>query len=329
MTAPSSARLAGLADGTAAPVVSVLVVAYNSAAIIADCLASIPEACTRYRYEVLLIDNGDGSTETLVAKEFPSVQIVPSQGNVGFAAANNILAAQAQGEHLLLLNPDVELKKDALDILLDAASTYPAAAAFGGVTLDRDGRPDLGNTVHVPSLREMASRVLGRSSARADPLVQLAGDAKVEALSGSLVMFRRTAWDEVGGLDARYFLYCEEIDLFYRLAKKGHSFWRVSAARGFHDIGHGEALSPTRMLYRAAGTMQFARLHWNGLRQALAFLFLWLGAWQRFVAGKLLGHWSKHLKNVGDCHRDIALRPKHWRFGYDERRGLLARMRRE
>jgi GT2 family glycosyltransferase len=255
-----------------APDVSIMIVAYNSAALIADCLAAIPQACRRYRYETLLIDNGDGSTEALVAAQFPWVRIVPSQGNISFARGNNVLAREARAPLLLLLNPDMVACPDAIDRLIDAASTYPSASAWGGVTPDRDGRPDVGNAVHVPTLGEMASRVLGRSSAAGAALEGVDCDAQVEALSGSFVMFRRSAWDEVGGLDDRYFLYCEEVDLFYRLSMKGHTFWRISAARGFHDIGHGEVLSAKRMLFRTAGNMQFIRLHWSKARQALAWV---------------------------------------------------------
>lgn len=312
--------------GSETPTVSILVVAYNSAAIIGACLSSIPTACTRHRYEVLLVDNGDGSTEALVSAIFPDVTIVASKGNIGFAGGNNLLAAQARGGYLLLLNPDVVLKPNAIDILLEAAATYSSASAWGGVTVDKDDRPDLGNTVHVPSLREMASRVIGRSSAAAAPMVGVDSDAQVKVLSGSFVMFLRSAWDEVGGLDDRYFLYCEEVDMFYRLSKNGHTFWRVSAARGFHDIGHGEALTATRMLFRAAGNIQFARLHWSRMRQAMAFLLTWLGAWQRFVVGRLVGDRAPRLKMVGESHRDIALRPHYWRQGYDPERGLLVRL---
>lgn len=313
--------------GNLAPELSILIVAYNSQAIISSCLQSIPAACKGTSYEVLLIDNGDGATEALVASEFPHVRIVPSRGNVGFAAGNNRLAEQAKGRYLLLLNPDVVLNPDALDLLLEAAAAYSSASAWGGVTLDLKGRPDLGNTVHVPSLREMASRVIGKSSASSAPLVGVDNDARVDVLSGSFVMFRRSAWDEVGGLDDRYFLYCEEVDLFYRLALKGHSFWRIGAARAYHNIGHGEALSANRMLYRAAGNMQFARLHWSPPRQFLAFLLTWLGAWQRLIVGRLVGRRIPRLKTVGESHYDIAFRPHYWRYGYDPRRGLLARLR--
>lgn len=310
------------------PKLSILVVAYNSGAVIAACLAAIPAACRNHAYEVLMVDNGDGSTEALVARDFAQVKIVASRGNVGFAAGNNLLAAEARGEYLVLLNPDLELKSGALDALLEAAAAYPTASAWGGVTLDRHDRPDLGNTLDFPSLKEMASRLFGRSIATTSTPLGIDCDTKVEVLSGSFAMFSRSAWDEVGGLDERYFLYCEEVDMFYRLAQRGHSFWRIGAARGFHDIGHGDAGSPRRQLYLHAGIMQFARLHWSRPRQFAAFLLIWIGATQRFVAGYVLaGVWASAAR-MRDKNRDLALRPSHWRHGYDPERGLLARLNR-
>jgi len=310
------------------PDVSILIVAYNSQAIIAACLASIPAACTRHIYEVLLIDNGDGASADVAVAAFPSVTIVPSCGNVGFAAGNNLLAAQAKGRHLLLLNPDVVLKPDAVDRLLEATKTYPHASAWGGVTLDQNDRPDLGNTVQVPSLREMLSRTLGRSSAALRNNATVAADAEVEVMSGSFVMFSRTAWDEAGGLDERYFLYCEEVDLFYRLAQRGHSFWRIASSLANHDIGHGEASSPNRELYLNAGVIQFTRLHWSKIDSLLAFFLIWLSSLQRVILGWLFGWFKPNLSTAGKKQRLVALRPNYWRHGYDPQRGLLARLRR-
>ena len=312
---------------SARPDVSIMVVAYNSQAVIAACLASIPGACTGSVYEVLLIDNGDGGTAALVGEQFPWVEIVPSRGNIGFAAGNNLTAAKAEGRYLLLLNPDVVLKPGAIDRLMDATTTYPEAAAWGGVTLDAHDRPDYGNTVQVPSLHEMASRVIGRSIARAKGgAAPITTDQEVAALSGSFVMFTRSAWDEVGGLDERYFLYCEEVDLFYRLARRGHRFRKIAASLAYHDIGHGEAASPRRELYLNAGIMQFTLLHWSKTRSQLAFVLIWLAALQRFAAGRLFGAFRPSLARTADKHRLVVLRPHFWRHGYDPERGLLARL---
>lgn len=315
-----------MSETSVPPDVSILVVAYNSQAIISECLASIPAACTRFRYEVLLVDNGDGATADLAAARFPEVRIVPSRGNVGFAAGNNHLAARAKGRFLLLLNPDVVLKPEAVDRLMEATRTYPDAAAWGGVTLDRDDRPDLGNTVHIPSLREMASRVVGRSIAATTPLVGVDEDARVDVLSGSFAMFTRAAWDEVGGLDERYFLYCEEVDLFYRLGQRGHTFWRIMNSRANHDVGHGDATSPMRELYLNAGVVQFTRMHWSKSSAFIARVLILTLALQRYLLGKMLGWRWRGLTVSARRQRLVALRPHYWWHGYDRELGLLARM---
>lgn len=310
------------------PDVSILIVAYNSQAIIADCLGSIAQACARHSYEVLLIDNGTGATAYLVATHFPHVKIVASRGNVGFAAGNNLLADEAKGRHLLLLNPDVVLKPQAIDILMDATATYPETSAWGGVTLDKHNQPDFGNTLGFPSLREMATRILLRTSQEAPTRLSFDHDAEVPVLSGSFAMFTRSAWDEVGGLDDRYFLYCEEVDLFYRLAKAGHRFRRIARSRANHDVGHGDGTSPHRELYLSAGIMQFTRLHWSRPESLVAFFLIWAASLVRLTAGMTMGWASPNFANVAARYRLVATRPNHWRHGYDPARGLMAKLRR-
>lgn len=328
--APSSTEDRSSAPITGpAPFLSVLVVAYNSAALIADCITSVPPACRHHRFEILLVDNGDGSTEALVAEQFPDVRIIPSRGNIGFAAGNNLLAQNAAGDHLLLLNPDMVLHEGAIDALFKGATAYPDAGAWGGVTVDRDGRPDTGNAIPVPSLAEFASSALGRSLQENLPIERLAQDATVPVLMGGFVMFPKSVWDAVGGLDERYFLYCEEVDLFQRLSQRGYAFWRIAAARGFHHAGHGDGSSPMRLLYHAAGTMQFVKIHWSPIAAGLAFVLVWIGAIERFLAGRILGRVIPRLQSRERAYRLVALRPDLWMRGYDERSGLLVQLEKQ
>lgn len=313
-------------DGTNLAV-SILIVAYNSADLIGQCVRSIAPACRESRYEVLLVDNGDGTTEDLVRREFPDVRIVPSKGNVGFAGGNNLLAAQARAARLLLLNPDMTLEPGSLDALLRGAAEHSDAAAWGGVTLDARGNPDSGNAIAMPSMIEFASVAIGRSLVGNRSMVGLDRDAQVDILTGGFVMFDRAAWDEVGGLDERFFLYCEEVDLFYRLAQKGYSFWRIHDARGHHAVAHGASFSPMRLMYRAAGTMEFVRRHWSAPAAALAFVLNWVAAFERYAAGRLLGWWKPRLARMADGYRNVALRPHFWMRGYDPKRGLMTKLR--
>lgn len=308
--------------------ISILIVAFNSAALIEKCIEAIPQSCPGYTYEIRLIDNGDGTTESLVRARFPDVQIEPSRGNIGFAAGNNALAGPSSGRFVLLLNPDMVPAPGSIAALMDATRRYPDAGAWGAVTLDETGAPDTGNDIALPSLRELLTIAVGLTSLGREPVRGLEDDAKVDVLCGGFVLFARSVWDRAGGLDESYFLYCEEVDLFYRLAGMGYECWRIPAARGYHAMGHGNGLSPMRLLYRAAGTMQFARLHWSVPKRWLAFVLIWFAALTRFGAGLLLGWRGGRFARLRDGYRLVALKPHHWAWGYHHMRGLLARMQR-
>jgi len=308
------------------PDCSILIVAYNSGDHIAACLDSIAPAAGSHSYEVLLVDNGDGATKALVERDYPWVRTVPGRGNIGFAAGNNLLAQHAHSDQLLLLNPDMVLYPDAIHALLDGTQRYPSAASWGGVTCDADAVPDVGNWIMVPSLCEFSRFAFGKASKSHWQTDQLFADQRADVLMGGFVMFSRRAWDTAGGLDERFFLYCEEVDLFYRLAKMGEHFWRIGNARGYHAVGHGQQMSEMRLLYRSAGTMEFTRRHWSWPKQQLGFALLWIGMLNRFIAGRLLGSVKPNLAALSESYKRVALNPREWKNGYHTERGLLARI---
>lgn len=324
---PSAQASAAFESNAEAVDVSVLIVAYNSTALIESCIESIAAACTSQSFEILMIDNGDGSTEALVRDRYPRVRIVPSQGNVGFAAGNNALARKARGKFLLLLNPDMKLFPCSIDALFEGVIAYPNASAWGGVTVDENDRPDTGNAIPMPSLLAFFRAAVGRSSAANLPPERLEVDSQVDLLMGGFVMFNRAAWEQAGGLDERYFLYCEEVDLFYRLARMGHSFWRIAAARGYHAAGHGDGTSPIRVMYLAAGTAEFTRAHWSAPAATIGKTLFWIAAIERYAVGLFLGRRVPWLQSRAKAYRLIACRPRLWWFGYDKRRGLLAQLK--
>lgn len=310
------------------PDVSILIVAYNSADLIEACIDSISPACVRHRFEILLIDNGDQTTASLVQARYPHVRIVESRGNIGFAGGNNALARHARAPLLLLLNPDMKLEPHAIDALLAGAERHSDAAAWGGVTLNANGTPDSGNAIAMPSMAELLSVAAGRSRIGSMPIRGVNEDERVDVVSGGFVMFARSAWDAAGGLDERYFLYGEEVDLFYRLNKQGLAIWRIADARGFHAVGHGAGLSPMRLLYRAAGNMQFLHLHWSRIGAWTGAMLMWIAALERYLAGCLLGGIRPGIKAMGDGYRLVALKPHLWFSGYDPQTGLLAQLER-
>lgn len=304
------------------PAISILIVAYNSRAFIADCIASVIAHTAPGTYEILLVDNGTDGTAELVSERFPAVRIIPSEGNIGFGRGNNLLSRHARGEYLLLLNPDTRLVDPAIDVLLAFARSQPAAA-WGGLTQTPGGELH-GNFLAIPTLAGILREIVGIGGAldHRARLEQIDRPRRVDVLSGGFMMITRTAWDALGGFDPSFLLYSEEVDLFARLKAQGGEVWQCPDSRIIHDIGSGDPYAPARMLFAYTGRMHYARRHWQGLAVPVIGIAYWLTAFRRWAVSVLLGPGSAAHRSRRRAMAGLILRPGVWWRGYEGRNSL-------
>ena len=285
----------------ATPLVSVIVVSYNTREVLRRCLARLQEESAGIDAEVIVVDNAsrDGSAE-MVAACFPQFQLVPSRSNLGFAAGNNVGFARARGSYVVLLNPDAFIGEGALATAIARMQAAPRVGLAGGRLQDESGHlqpsgrlyPSLLNEFLVISglaARYPRSRFFGRFDRTwADP----GRDSRVDWVPGAFTIIRREALQAVGHFDERFFLYYEEVDLCRRIAAAGYEIWYWPEVQVTHLGGEssktvtsedfsssGSQLTLWRMrsallYYRKhhglLGAWLAARLEiaWNGLRLA-------------------------------------------------------------
>jgi len=250
------------------PKLSVIIVNFNTRALLEDCLRSIAhsEAATA---QVMVVDNasGDGSAE-MVRAAFPWVELLEPRENVGFAKANNAALAQARGNYVLLLNSDTVVRPGALDAMAEFLVAHPGA---GGVTcrlLNPDGSLQACTSgTPGPLLLFLRLSRLSRL-VRGDRVRQILGTrfgfllggtirsylqpyasvapTEVENISGACLMLRREAIDQVGLLDESYFMYFEDMDYCLRLRKAGWKLYYLPQGEIVHLVGQS---SGGRMLH--------------------------------------------------------------------------------
>jgi N-acetylglucosaminyl-diphospho-decaprenol L-rhamnosyltransferase len=207
------------------PRVSLVVVNFNAGPAILDCLGSVVGR-DDVESEVILVDNGstDGSRE-LARNRFPELRLVELGENHGYAAASNRGLALATGEWIGLLNPDTVVPGGALRALVEVLQANSDLGAVGPALVWPDGEPQPYSHGGDPSPLYLARRAIGRLFGRALHEWADGSMRRVDWVSGAALIARRAAIQQVGGLDERFFLYFEDVDLCRRLRQSG---WQIA-----------------------------------------------------------------------------------------------------
>ena len=238
---------------------SIIIVNWNTSRLLDGCLASIFANPPDDPYEIVVVDNAStDDSPQMVRRNFPQVHLIENSENVGFAKANNQGILETTGSYVLLLNPDTVILPKALQILLDFIKDQKKIGAVGPMVLN----PDLtlqSSCNPMPTLfREFwqllhLDRILPLSVYREENW-DTNVPHPVEVLQGNCLLVRRETLARIGLLDDNYFMFTEEVDLCYRLLKKGWVIHWVPMARIIHYGGQSTDQVPRKMfleLYRS------------------------------------------------------------------------------
>lgn len=308
----------------AAVTVSVVVVSFNTCALLRRCLLSLAQQHHAIAVDIIVVDNAstDGSA-AMVAEVFPHIRLIRSAVNLGFAAANNLAFASCRGPFVALLNPDAHLPPGTLDVAVARMRAMPEVGLAGGRLRDEHGRaqpsgrmfPSLLNELLVISgmaVRHPHSKLFGRFDRTwADPQLP----AQVDWVPGAFTIIRRGALDRVGGFDERFFLYYEEVDLCRRIAGAGYQVWYWPDLEVTH-VGGASSKTVTATDFSSSGSqvtlwrMRSALLYYRKHRGALS---TWLFA-RLEIGWNCMRLWRR--RDAGarkQFTRNIALMRQAWR----------------
>jgi GT2 family glycosyltransferase len=215
---------------------SVIVVSYNTCNVLRRCLHHLRECAEGLSLEIIVVDNGsrDGSVEML-QEEYPEALVIPSDVNLGFAAANNRALRLARGRYFVLLNSDAFLRPGALRRAIDHMESEPEVGLGGGQLISQENSwqpsarafPSLLNDFLILTglaSRFPHSRFFGRPDRTwADPMEA----AEVDWVPGAFSIIRPEVLAQTGFFDEAFFLYCEEVDLCRRIKALDHKvrYW--------------------------------------------------------------------------------------------------------
>lgn len=231
---------------------TIVIVNWNGGDLLSRCLRSIRDSRTSLPVKVIVVDNDshDGSREK-AQKEFPDYDIFNSGSNLGFGRGNNLARNRTDTPFLLFLNPDTELKPDTLEKMQQLMNRQPEIGAACCLMRYPDGEVQEQGLQWYPTpfiifvelllANRTCRRLFHRWLPRLDPL----RSSYIKKIYGGFVFARRTAFDQAGWFDERYFMYAEDVDLSRTMTSLGWKIFYTAETEAIHVCGGTSAKAPS------------------------------------------------------------------------------------
>ncbi len=233
--------------------VSVIIVSYNVRSYLAHAIDAILKSDYK-KLEIIVVDNNsyDGTREYL-EDNFPSINIISNDENVGFGKAVNQGSNLATGEYYLILNPDTIIEEETISVLVKYLMENEEVGMVGPKILNADGSLQLACKRSFPTVRVALPKILGLD--RLFPTSKWAGkynltyldpdkNHPVESISGSCMLLSSETYKILNGFDEQFFMFGEDLDLCARVWESGQKVHYTSDTKIIHYKGESVKTAP-------------------------------------------------------------------------------------
>ena len=284
--------------------VSVIIVNWNTRSLLGKCLDALLLASSGLNVEIYVVDNASSDRSVDFVKEnYPQVQLIENQENVGFARANNQALYQSTGDYILLLNSDAFLFPDTLDGMLQTMINNPDTGIVGCQLLNEDHSlqrscysfPTLATELWQTIWLDRAfpkSKIFGKYLMTYWPMDD---SREVDVVMGACMLVRRSALGDAELFDEAFFMYSEEADLCYRMKKSG---WKVRYAHEYQAVhvwgGSSKNVKVETLVRLYRSRVIFFRKHYGKVPALLYKGLIYLNSFSRSFSGRLAGIVSRN-----------------------------------
>jgi len=248
---------------------SIIIVDYKSKSLTFDCLKSIKENVTGLSYEIILVDNNQDQKLKIDSSQVDDIlspiphSLLHTNSNKGFGSGNNLGSSKANGEYLLLLNPDTLIFDDSIQKMLSFIKNHKEIGAL--------------TCLLGPDKKTLQKNFFGKFQSLLSVTFRHYNYQKIDLakeffytdiVTGAALMIKKDLFAKIGGFDEKFFMYLEDDDLCKRLVDLGYKNAVLNTAR----IIHLEGKSMKKNSERKRIYYQSQNLYWlkhNGLLPTL------------------------------------------------------------
>ena len=307
--------------------ISIIVVTWNAKKFVEECFGSIREETRGLSTETVVVDNAstDGTAD-LIAERFPEVKLIRSPKNLGFPRGKcRRYRGEPPSKYVCLVNPDVRVMPGCFRNLVKYMEEHPEVGVVGPLTRNPDGTIQR-SCMRSPNVWTAWCRALAldRTALRQLPLFGgiMMNDfdhdksRRVEVLNGAFMLMRRTAMDQVGLIDDRYFMYGDDIDWCLRFRKAGWPVAFDANAEAIHYGGGTTARAPVYFYVEMQkANLQYWKKHHSRAAQIAFMASLWVNEASRYVIYSVLSMLGKSWKERVGFKAERSLATMRWLMG--------------
>jgi len=209
-------------------------------------LTSLSKIAKNLNIEVIVVDNAsnEGVLDYIVS-DFPDVCVIKNIENLGFAKANNLGIQVANADNILILNPDTIVSEEMIREALSSLYADPKTGAVAVKMLDGRGNYLPETARRFPNIKSSFLKIVGLKG-HSSYYMNASQDQSIEVMSGACMFFKKSIYNEIGGLDERYFMYGEDIDISYQLHQAGYKIILLEDHEMIHFKGRSSVKSNWR-----------------------------------------------------------------------------------
>lgn len=279
--------------------ISIVIVNWNSTTALLDCLESINENIDDIEYEVIVADNNSSDcVPEALRREFPWVNFIFNERNLGYSKANNKCIDAAKGEFILFLNPDIKLAPSCAKSMLEFLKKREDAGAVSGRFLNEDRSlqrfyrkfPTIVYMIfHATILSKLFpnNRFSSEYEYRHEKFEEI---TEVDQPGTSLFMIRRRLFSDLGGFDEKMPIFFNDADLCKRIRDKGYKIFVLPDAKAYHLLGESIKKEKPEVIILEGALSMVAYLgkHQSRLQAATMKTIILIDQIMRFLYGLIL-----------------------------------------
>lgn len=238
-------------NSTGAPIISILIVTYNNAATIDNCIDALLKQSYQ-SFEILIWDNASIDSTGDRIRRYPDIQFIEWPKNIGFGKAMNKLAEKARGKFLFILNPDCMCPPQTLARLLEFSQSNSGVISPALMYPDGSIQPSARRLPDYKNLffsRRSPLGHLGWFDSQKAGFIMPDSPSAVPVIPATALFILKTLFDDIGRFDERFFLYCEDIDLCRKLRDRNVHIWYLPDLRITHLLRVSSRKAPIKSLY--------------------------------------------------------------------------------